>query len=122
MRSTSSSVWITVLAVAAAFVAGLGAGHVAEREALAQSLDTATIYVPPGGLLFRASDGTVLARLGRDAHGGTFELLDGRRGVPAQVARSAPDGPMSAPNAYDLDGDPWTSRGAPRVDVFKDRF
>ena len=124
MPSTSSSAWpwLRVLAVAAAFVAGLGADHVTEREARAQSVDTATIYVPSGGLIFRASDGTVLARLGRDAHGGTFELLDGRRGVPAQVARPASDGPMSAPSTYDVDGDPWTSPGAPRPDGFKDRF
>ena len=39
---------------------------------------TSTIYVPAGGLVFRAADGTPIARLSRGPHGGSFELFDDR--------------------------------------------
>ncbi|HEX8794516.1 MAG TPA: hypothetical protein VF765_26405 [Polyangiaceae bacterium] len=40
----------------------------AQREAHAQSIATSTIYVPAGGLVFRAGDGTPVAQLSRGPH------------------------------------------------------
>jgi hypothetical protein len=50
------------------------------REARADSASsTSTLYVPPSGLVFRALDGTPIARISRDAHGGIFEVYDDRQ-------------------------------------------
>jgi hypothetical protein len=98
---------VSVSAVLAAFLAGAtfdaAVGH---REARAQSIATSSIVVPEGGLVFRATDGTPIARLSRDAHGGTFELFDergdGRRGRVSGELR---------PNPYVADeADPWANR------------
>jgi hypothetical protein len=100
MLRPSRRVLASVLALTATFSAGALLDAALHREAHAQSLATSTIVVPEGGLVFRASDGTPLARLSRDAHGGTFELFDDRHGTrPAALQ----------PNPYvDDDGDPWT--------------
>jgi hypothetical protein len=105
MRSMSSRRWITALAVAAAFVAGIGADQLGQREAHAQSGSTATLYVPSGGLVFRATDGTVLARLSRDGRGGTFELYDDRHEVSMRVPKLG----ELAPSPYGIERD---GRGA----------
>ena len=105
MRSMPARRWITALAVAAAFVAGVGVDEVGQREAQAQAQSTATMYVPSGGLVFRAADGTVLARLSRDAHGGTFELYDDRHQVSMRV-----------PKLSDLAANPYvTEKDSPRA-------
>jgi len=73
---------------------GFGAGTL-QREAHALSMTTSTIYVPAGGLVFRAADGTPLARLSRGPHGGSFELFDerGERGAaPTRDPGSRPYG------------------------------
>jgi hypothetical protein len=94
--------WITALAIAGAFVAGAGISQLTQREAHAQSSTTATLYVPSGGLVFRATDGTALARLSRDAHGGTFELFDDRHEVSTRVPRGSAE---PAPNPYTVERD-----------------
>jgi hypothetical protein len=116
MRSTSSRRRITALAIATAFVAGIGASQLAQHEAQAQSLSTATLYVPAGGLVFRAPDGTAIARLSRDAHGGTFELFDNRHEVSMRAPKGPAKFPELAPNPYATDVDPWTP--ATKADVF----
>jgi hypothetical protein len=104
MQSTSR---INALALATAFVAGIGANQFTQREAHAQSLSAATLVVPVGGLVFRAPDGTALARISRDAHGGVFELFDDRHEMSMQAPRAAPTvRDPRAPNSDDLDGDP----------------
>jgi hypothetical protein len=102
-RSTSSRRWITAIAIAAAFVTGVTVNQFAPREAQAQSVSTATVYVPPGGLVFRATDGTALARLSRDAHGGTFELFDDRHGMLMRLPKATVNVPGLAPNPYVTD-------------------
>jgi hypothetical protein len=67
--------WVAGMVVACSI--GFGAGAL-QREARAQSVAMSTIYVPAGGLVFRAADGTPLARLSRGPHGGSFELFDER--------------------------------------------
>jgi hypothetical protein len=115
MRSTSSRRWTTALAIAAAFVTGLGVNQFAQREAQAQSISTASVYVPAGGLVFRATDGTAIARLSRDAHGGTFELFDDRHEVSVRVPRAVSD---PAPNPYPTERDARTSPPTSPDDVF----
>jgi hypothetical protein len=122
MRSTSPRAWITVLTIATAFVTGIGVDRCMGREAQAQSLSTTTLYVPARGLVFRAPDGTALARLSRDAHGGTFELFDDRHEVSTRVQRAAPLSPVLAPNPFEIDADPWTSLPAAANDEFKNEF
>jgi hypothetical protein len=100
---------VTALSLAIAFVVGMGADHFAQREAHAQSLSTATLYVPLGGLVFRAPDGTALARISRDAHGGAFELFDDRQEVSMRVPSPGTLAPAPPPNPYVLDKDPWTA-------------
>ena len=66
-----------ILALAAAFAGGIGASHLVEREARAQSgAQSASVFVPSEGLTFRAVDGRVIARLSYDARGGAFEVYD----------------------------------------------
>jgi hypothetical protein len=103
MRPMSCRRWITPLVIAAAFVAGIGVDHIALREAHAQSLSTATIYVPPGGLVFRTPDGSAIARLSRDAHGGIFELFDDQQAVSVRAPSVAAPRPPLAPNPYVID-------------------
>ncbi len=62
MRGTKRATWTWLLAMLLAGGIGFGAGAL-QREAYAQSIATSTIYVPAGGLVFRAADGTPLARL-----------------------------------------------------------
>ena len=78
MPALSPRVAASVLVVGAAFLAGIVFDELGHREARAQSLTASTIVVPEGGLYFRAPDGTLVARLSRDAHGGSFELFDGK--------------------------------------------
>jgi len=108
MRSPSSRRWAAALALTAAFVAGMTADHLSQREAHAQSSSTATLVVPPGGLVFRAPDGTALARLSRDARGGTFELFDNREEVSMRAPAAPSKLPRLAANPYTIDADPWT--------------
>lgn len=104
MRSTSSRSWVTAVSLASVFLFGMAAGHLTQREAHAQSLSTSTIYVPPGGLVFRAPDGAPLARLSRDAHGGTFELFDDRQEVSVRAPRVTPVWPTQPPATRDDPG------------------
>ena len=106
MLPTSRRALVSVLTVTTAFVAGMAFDAVGHREARAQSLTTSTIYVPNGGLVFRATDGTPIARLSRDAHGASFELYDDHAGT----VRAAP-GLRSSPYIVD-DPDPWTAAKA----------
>jgi hypothetical protein len=103
MPALSPRVVASVLVVAAAFLGGIAFDELGHREARAQSLTTSTIVVPEGGLYFRAPDGTVVARLSRDAHGGSFELFDDRPGVRPKELRA---------NPYVDEVDPW-SKTAP---------
>jgi hypothetical protein len=100
MPALSPRVAASVLIVAAAFLAGVVFDELGHREARAQSLTTSTIVVPEGGLYFRAPDGTLVARLSRDAHGGSFELFDGRAGMATKELR---------PNPYLDEADPWNT-------------
>jgi len=87
---------------------GFGAGAL-QREAHAQSIATSTIYVPAGGLLFRAAGGTPIARLSRGPHGGSFELFDDRGEEHATPTRDR------GSKGYVLDdGDPWKTPVTPR--------
>jgi hypothetical protein len=101
MFRASRRVFSTVLTLAAAFAAGVAFDAAFHREAHAQSLATSTIYVPEGGLVFRAPDGTPIARLSRDAHGGTFELFDESHDIGGAK-------PELRANPYQDDvSDPW---------------
>jgi hypothetical protein len=107
MRGTKRTTWTWVLGLAVACGIGFGAGAL-QREAHAQSIATSTIYVPAGGLVFRAADGTPLARLSRGPHGGSFEVFDDRGEQRAAPARD--DGSKG----YVVDeGDPWRTPVAP---------
>lgn len=99
MSALSPRVAVSVLVLAAAFLGGVALDELGHREARAQSLTTSTIVVPEGGLYFRAPDGTVVARLTRDSHGGNFELFDDRRSGAAKELR---------PNPYTDYVDPWS--------------
>ena len=96
-----------VLGMVSALGIGFGAGAL-QHEAHAQSIATSTIYVPAGGLVFRAADGTPLARLSRGPHGGSFEVFDDRG-----EERAAPKRDGSRGYVLD-DGDPWRAPEAPR--------
>ncbi len=105
MRRTKRATWAWLLGMLLAAGIGFGAGAL-QREAHAQSVATSTIYVPAGGLVFRAADGTPIARLSRGPRGGSFELFDDRG-----EERAAP---TSRSNRYDVDErDPWTAPVAP---------
>jgi len=99
MPALSPRVVASVLVVAAAFLGGIVFDELGHREARAQSLTTSTIIVPEGGLYFRAPDGSVVARLTRGAHGGSFELFDDGSGAVSRELRA---------NPYVDDVDPWT--------------
>lgn len=110
MRGTKRATWMWLLGTALAASVGFGAGAL-QREAHAQSIATSTIYVPAGGLVFRAADGTPIARLSRGPHGGSFELFDDRGEEHAAPA------PGSGSKGYVLDdGDPWKAPVAPPGD------
>jgi len=107
MRGTKRTTWSWLLGVIFACGIGFAAGAL-QREAHAQSIATSTIYVPAGGLLFRAADGTPIARLSRGPHGGSFELFDDRG-----EERAAPTKDPGS-KRYVLDeGDPWKAPVAP---------
>jgi hypothetical protein len=96
-----ATLWL--IGMVAAGGIGFGAGAL-QREAHAQSNATSTIYVPAGGLVFRAADGTPIARLSRGPHGGSFELFDDRGELHAAPTREV------GPKAYVVDErDPWTA-------------
>ena len=100
MRGTKRATWWLIGMVVAGGI-GFGVGAL-QREARAQSIATSTIYVPAGGLVFRAADGTPIARLSRGPHGGNFELFDDRG-----ETRAAPTKDTGS-KGYVLDeGDPW---------------
>jgi hypothetical protein len=101
---------VSLLTVTAAFVAGMAFDAVGHREAHAQALATSTILVPEGGLIFRATDGTTLARLSRDAHGASFEVFEDQAGS-TQVHSSSE---LHA-NPYVIDEqDPWKRGASPK--------
>jgi hypothetical protein len=100
MRGTKRAVWTSLLGMMVACGIGFGAG--ALREAHAQSIATSTIYVPAGGLVFRAADGTPLARLSRGPHGGSFEVFDDRG-----EGRAAPTRATGSKSYVVDEGDPW---------------
>jgi hypothetical protein len=114
MRTFTARAVLWAVTVCAAFTAGVAFEHFG-REAHADSVTgVSTLYVPAGGLVFRAVDGTPLARVGRDAHGGTLELYDEH----GQIAGArAPRGPRAAPvlyeNPYVDVRDPWTTEAVP---------
>jgi hypothetical protein len=109
-------------ALAAAFAGGLVAGQPwargfgLEHDAHAQSgFQAASVFVPAEGLSFRAMDGRMVARLSYDAHGGSFEVFDGRersagalRAGPVSDASRAP-APLASPGVPATPGTP----GAP---------
>lgn len=99
--------WGWVLGMAGALGVGFAAGSL-QRDAHAQSIATSTIYVPAGGLVFRAADGTPLARLSRGPHGGSFVLYDDRGEEGA--ARQAE--PTREPYVID-EGDPFKRADVP---------
>lgn len=81
---------LVAAAVTFAFAAGALASRVAVRDAHAQSAPfAATVYVPSDGIAFRAFDGRLVARLGYDAHGGTFELYDEHEQLAGRVRGDA---------------------------------
>jgi hypothetical protein len=118
MRTTSTRRWLIPSAIAAAFVTGVAIGQLPQREAHAQSLSTATVYVPAGGLVFRAPDGTALARISRDAHGGTFELFDDRHGAPMGLPGAGANTHAAAPNPNAIDTGPLAQPPVTRDEVF----
>jgi hypothetical protein len=115
----SAALWFATLF--ASFFAGLAADRLGGRDAHAQPAAAATIYVPPGGVVFRATDGKPIARISRDARGGALELYDDDQRVtfraPAAAATRSIAGLKawdSSPNPYVLDdGDPWTAEAPP---------
>jgi hypothetical protein len=85
-----------ILALFAAFAGGVAMAHLVEREASAQSgPQAASVIVPADGLAFRAIDGRIVARLSYDAHGGAFEVYDGRE-RPAGALRPVAEAPRPA--------------------------
>jgi hypothetical protein len=114
MRTFSNRALVWTLSVFAAFAAGVASEHFG-REAHADSMTgVSTLYVPPGGLVFKATDGTPLARIGRDAHGGTLELYDEH----GEIAGRRQHGPRVTPallreNPYVDMRDPWTTEPVP---------
>jgi hypothetical protein len=101
------------LTVCAAFVGGIAFEHFG-REARAQSAGISTLYVPPGGLVFRSMDGKPLARISQDAHGGgALEVFDERREVAVRVdgQRDGHAPVLAHENPYTLDErDPFGGR------------
>ncbi len=77
-----------ILALAVAFAGGIGTSHLIEREARAQSAQSASVYVPSEGLAFRGVDGRLIARLSYDSRGGAFEVYDNHE-RPAGALRPA---------------------------------
>ena len=76
-RLPSSRSYLFALALVAAFAAGVLSQRIRLPEAHADTVSsTATVYVPPDGLVFRTLDGTPIARISRDSHGGVFEVYD----------------------------------------------
>jgi hypothetical protein len=102
---------VFVLAVVSALAGGLVGAHLWPRHASADAIgSTSTIYVPADGLVFRSLDGSPIARLGRDPHGGFLELYDDRRASAARFpSRVTPAAQRIAPsNAFVIDDeDPW---------------
>jgi hypothetical protein len=88
---------VLLLAFAATFVAGVLSQRLLLREAHADpASSTASLYVPPSGLVFRTLDGTPIARISRGAHGGVFEVYDDQQ----QPIRHWPaSGPMATPTS-----------------------
>jgi len=112
MLRSSSRALLWSLTVCAAFIGGVASEHFG-REANAQSAGISTIYVPPGGLVFRAMDGKPLARISQDAHGGALELYDDRREVATRLHGSRTP-VLAQQNPYTLDDrDPWTVSAPP---------
>ncbi|HEY6461810.1 MAG TPA: hypothetical protein VIY73_16710 [Polyangiaceae bacterium] len=82
---------VLLLTACTAFVAGVSYEHFG-RDAQAQSAGVSTVYVPPGGVVFRSLDGAPLARITRDAHGGVLEMYDDHREVTTRVGAGHPRG------------------------------
>lgn len=112
MLRSSSRALLWSLTVCVAFVGGIAFEHFG-REANAQSAGISTLYVPPGGLVFRAMDGKPLARISQDSHGGALELYDDRREVSTRL-QSSRNPALAQQNPYTVDDrDPWTVASPP---------
>jgi hypothetical protein len=114
MRPLSSRAPVWILSVCAAFVAGVAFEHFG-REAHADSVTSvSTLYVPAGGLVFRSIDGTPLARISRDSHGGTLELYDEHGELAPRGASRTPTAVPAkvAENPYVDIRDPFTTSAA----------
>jgi hypothetical protein len=85
---TRSVLWLAV------FVAGQLSGRLLPHEASAQTSQMpATIYVPSGGLMFRAPDGTLIAMLSRDGRGGFLQVVNGDGRSTTRVPEDYRPGP-----------------------------
>ena len=84
----------------------------ATREARADNLSAASIYVPPAGLAFRASeDGKLIARLSRDAHGAAvFVLYDAKQEPALRIPAGAMETTCSPDDMYTDSPDPFVGR------------
>jgi hypothetical protein len=104
-----------LLTLAGAFAAGALSHHLLPRNAHADApTTTSSVLVPWEGLVFRTPDGTAIARLSRDAHGGLFELYGDRQEGVARfpsTPMAAPHPPSREPYVLD-DDDPWRSRAS----------
>jgi hypothetical protein len=70
------------------FAAGIGAAKLVGEARADARPSTATIYVPPEGLVFRGADGRSIARLSSDASGGVFELYNAQEQPAAKLRAS----------------------------------
>ena len=94
----------------AAFVAGVAYDHLG-REARAEAPSASTVYVPPGGLVFRSLDGAPLMRVTRDANGGVLEMYDNHRLVATRLGAGHLGTPeLARENPYDDVRDPYDNR------------
>jgi hypothetical protein len=72
-----SRLLLAVLTLLGAFAAGFLSSRLFERNARAQSAPSvSTFFVPSDGLIFRAFDGRMVARLSYDTSGGIFDVYD----------------------------------------------
>jgi hypothetical protein len=88
---------LAIFAILATFAGGLASSRWVEGEASARQPQATTLYVPADGLIFRALDGRMVARLSYDAHGGIFEVYDDHeRPTAALRPGSPPQGALPA--------------------------
>jgi hypothetical protein len=102
---------VPLVCLVAGFAGGFAVHPMFAREARADSrASTPTIYVPADGLVFRSPDGKPIARVSRDAHGGTFELYDDGSGafVPVLEGRAT---------SHELQSNPYVEKGSGPYDL-----